>query len=114
MTSSIPNSFNLNDLNKALQNAKDQNTLNAQVEKATEAIIAFEQEIDGPFASKLLAFVAILRLTNFHQYMTEQTIENNNAEQAAVFAHDTAILRTILQNFRQIHCGENDFLATND
>ena len=100
MTSSIPNSFNLNDLNKALQNAKDQNTLNAQVEKATNCI-AFEQEIDGPFASKLLAFVAILRLTNFHQYMTEQTIENNNAEQAAVLAHDTAILRTILQNFRQ-------------
>ena len=112
MTSSIPNSFNLNDLNEALQNAKDQNTLNAQVEKASEAIIAFEQEIDGAFASKLLAFVAILRLTNFHQYMTEQAIKNNDVEQAAVLAHDTAILRTILHNFRHIQCGENDFLTT--
>ena len=88
--------------------------LNAQVEKASEAIIAFEQEIDGPFASKLLSFVSIIRLTNFNQHMTEISLENNNAEQTAVFAHDTAILRTVLQNFRHIHVGENDFLATKD
>ena len=122
MTSSIPDSISMSDLESLAENAQPDvefikksmspNDMQDLVIKDVEDLTdLFENPTLG---YKIVAHYSLFKLFELHNHMHGVAMDENNKESALCFARDAGWLQLMMKGLTDVHCGEGDFMAPSD
>lgn len=123
LTSSIPNSFSSEDLERLLENAPSEETMPTKVEDMDpEQIQEFAAKLvddslqfcDGPLLHKVMALTIISRLIEWHTNIGVTQFEHNATGSGVSWLRDAGKLQAALGQLREVGVGESDFTVPQD
>ena len=132
MTTSVPNSFNPEELAKMLKDAPKEAELGRDhsdrpvtyhdmsqetVERiASEAIDYASERSSGPMVHKVMAAMIISNMINWHSRMHGVILDDEDGCQncALSWARDAGKLQAIMDILFEVNMGDDDFLTPND
>ena len=118
LTSSIPNSFSSEDLERLLENAPTEETMPTKVEDmdpeqiaefATKLVDDSLQFCDGPLLHKVMALTIINRLIEWHTTIGVTEFENDSPENGVSWLRDAGKLQAALSQLREVGVGDSEF-----
>ena len=120
MTSSVPDSFNLDELSAMLENAPQEEELhNANEPKnlspediqriALEAINYASERAPGPVVHKVMVMAIITRMIEWHTHMGMDMFDNDNEESGLCWLRDAGKFQSIMDSLLNITVGDDDF-----
>ena len=120
MTSSIPESFNLDELSKMLETAPQEHELHTSnddkefseedfIRVAEEAIDYASKRIPSPTVHKLMMMVIANKMLCWHNNMAEMQLEEGNTESAAAWYRDAGKFQSLANILTNISVGPDDW-----
>ena len=125
MTASVPESFSMDELSKAMESAPKEEELQAQVnnkeysdeyiEKAASDALDFANElVANPLVHKVMAMMIIHRMIAWHSQVAERMIEDGNTESAICWARDAGKFQSMMDSLTEISITDNDFTCVHN
>ena len=123
LTSSIPNSFSSEDLERLLENAPTEETMPTKVEDmdpdeisdfAAKLVDDSLQYCNGPLLHKVMALTIISRLIEWHTNIGVAQFEHDSPESGVSWLRDAGKLQAALSQLREVGVGDSDFTVPHD
>ena len=130
MTFSVPDSFNMDELEKALElapreedlgravidNSDDDKELTSEyIEKiAQECLEAASEKCPDPLVHKVMAMMIVSRMIAWHNTMAEHQLEEGNRESAACWYRDAGKFQSMMDSFLNISVGPDDYTCSHE
>ena len=127
MTSSIPDSFNLDDLSAMLENAPQEEDLhavadNSDKELTPEYIEGIAQEMlelatekcRDPLVHKVIAMMVIHRMVDWHKHVAIRQLEEGNRESMGAWMRDAGKFQACMDILCNIAVGPDDFTCSQE
>lgn len=124
MTSSIPDSFSMKDLEALASNApreveqevdnSDELTQEQLTEIAQRHTLAALDECNQPIIHKAMLFQILSNMIDWHTRMGESMFEDKETEAGIAWLRDAGKFQSCLSILKEINVGENDFITPND
>ena len=120
MTSSIPNSFSKDDLERMLENAPADptpefdrdDTSEKRLKALAEEVEDFIQErVSGPLGPKVCAFLILGHLMAFHTEVGKERFANGEPESGVSWLRDAGKLQAAMGLLQEIDLGDDDFIS---
>ena len=122
-SSSVPDSFSMDDLEKAMESAPNEELLHATVgcnddkecspdyinHIAQEAIINAGESCPGPLVHKVMMMAICSRMISWHTHMGEMMYEDGNQEAGACWLRDAGKFQSMMDSLVNITVGDDDF-----
>ena len=122
MTSSIPESFNMDQLSELLESAQSEDDLhtaadNSDKELTPEFIEGVAQEVleiatdkcPDPLVHKVLAMMVICRMVDWHKSVAIKQLEDGNQESMGAWMRDAGKFQACMDILTSIAIGPDDF-----
>ena len=122
MTSSIPESFNMDQLSELLESAQSEDDLhtaadNSDKELTPEFIEGVAQEVleiatdkcPDPLVHKVIAMMVICRMVDWHKGVAIKQLEDGNQESMGAWMRDAGKFQACMDILTSIAIGPNDF-----
>jgi hypothetical protein len=122
MTSSIPESFNLDQLSELLESAQSEDDLhtaadNSDKELTPEVIENIAQEVlelatdkcPDPLVHKVIAMMVICRMVDWHKGVAIKQLEDGNQESMGAWMRDAGKFQACMDILTSIAIGPDDF-----
>ena len=119
MTTSIPNSFNPEELEKLMENApQEQETISSDTEDYSpdrihpiveDALNQMAELSPGPLVHKVAALAIVERMYEWHNTMGMKMMEDGDTKAAMCWLRDAGHLQVIFNTLREISVGREDF-----
>ena len=124
-SSSVPDSFSMDELSNMLENApqeEDLHTANQSKELSPEDIERIAQEaIDyaserapGPLVHKVMAMAIITRMIEWHTHMGVDMFDNDNQMSGVCWLRDAGKFQSMMNSLVNISVGDDDFTCDQD
>ena len=128
MTSSIPESFSMDDLEKAMETAPNEELLHATVgcnddkELTPEYIENVAQEVlelatdkcPDPLVHKVIAMMVIHRMVDWHKGVAQRQLDDDNLESMGAWMRDAGKFQACMDILCSIAIGPHDFTCNQD
>lgn len=128
MTSSIPESFSMDDLEKAMETAPSEELLrhtiqdNDDKELTDEFIESVAQEClelatkkcNDPLVHKVMCMMIVSRMVEWHNHCAERQLEDGEVKSAACWYRDAGKFQAMMDSLVNIAIGPNDFTCMHD
>ena len=124
MTSSIPESFSMDDLEKALETAvpdivdihnEDKELSPEFIESvALEALDAATEKCPDPLVHKVMAMMVISRMVDWHKGVAMRQLEEGNRESMAAWMRDAGKFQAVMDILCSIAIGPDDFTCNHE
>ncbi len=123
---SIPDSFNLNDLTELLATAKQEDEIHAEnnddkeyspefimevAEKATKEVL---EEFPSPVMHKAMMVVMLQKMIEWHTNMGVSMFENDDNKSGICWLRDAGKFQAMWDTLHQISLGDDDFLCDHE
>ena len=122
MTSSIPESFNMDQLSELLESAQSEDDLhtaadNSDKELTPEFIESVAQEVleiatdkcPDPLVHKVIAMMVICRMVDWHKGVAIKQLEDGNQESMGAWMRDAGKFQACMDILTSIAIGPDDF-----
>ena len=122
MTSSIPESFNLDQLSELLETAQSEDDMhtaadNSDKELTPEFIEGVAQEVlelatdkcPDPLVHKVIAMMVICRMVDWHKGVATKQLEDGNQESMGAWMRDAGKFQACMDILTSIAIGPDDF-----
>ena len=122
MTSSIPESFNMDQLSELLESAQSEDDLhtaadNSDKELTPEFIEGVAQEVleiatdkcPDPLVHKVIAMMVICRMVDWHKGVAIKQLEDGNQESMGAWMRDAGKFQACMDILTSIAIGPDDF-----
>ena len=127
MTSSIPESFNLDQLSELLESAQSEDDLhtaadNSDKELTPEFIEGVAQEVleiatdkcPDPLVHKVIAMMVICRMVDWHKSVAKAQLEDGNLESMGAWMRDAGKFQACMDILTSIAIGPEDFTCSQE
>jgi len=129
-SSSVPDSFNMDELSAMLENAPQEDDIYAEHcdccnddkdytpefidNVAMEALDLASEKCKDPLVHKVMAMMIVSRMIAWHNSMAEIQLEEGNRESAACWYRDAGKFQSMMDSFVNIGIGPNDHTCIHD
>ena len=127
MTSSIPESFNMDQLSELLESAQSEDDLhtaadNSDKELTPEFIEGVAQEVleiatdkcPDPLVHKVIAMMVICRMVDWHKGVAIKQLEDGNQESMGAWMRDAGKFQACMDILTSIAIGPDDFTCNHE
>ena len=123
MTSSIPDSFSMDELSNMLENAPQEEELHAAekeltpefIEKvAMDALDKATEECPDPITHKVMAMMVISRMVDWHKHVAIRQLEEGNRESMGAWMRDAGKFQAVMDILCSIAIGPDDFTCSQE
>ena len=127
MTSSIPDSFNLDELSAMLETAPQEEDLhavadNSDKELTPEYIESIAQEMlelasekcPDPLVHKVIAMMVICRMVDWHKHVASRQLEEGNEASMGAWMRDAGKFQAMMDSLVNIGVGPDDFTCVQE
>ena len=127
MTSSVPDSFSMDDLEKALETAvpdivdihnednADKELTPEFIEKiANEALEFATDKCPDPLVHKVMAMMIISRMVDWHRNVAKRQLEDGNKPSMGAWMRDAGKFQSIMDILCNIAIGPDDFTCSQE
>ena len=127
MTSSIPESFNMDQLSELLESAQSEDDLhtaadNSDKELTPEFIEGVAQEVleiatdkcPDPLVHKVIAMMVICRMVDWHKGVAIKQLEDGNQESMGAWMRDAGKFQACMDILTSIAIGPDDFTVADE
>ena len=127
MTSSVPDSFSMDELSKALENAPQEEDLHAAadnsekeftpeyIEKiAEEALLFATEKCPDPLVHKVMAMMVICRMVDWHKGVAKKQLEDGNEQSMGAWMRDAGKFQACMDILTSIAIGPEDFTCSQE
>ena len=120
---SIPDSFNLDELSAMLENAPQEEELHATekeltpefIEKvAMDALDKATEECPDPLVHKVMAMTVIHRMIDWHKHVALRQLEEDNQESMGAWMRDAGKFQAVMDILCSIAIGPDDFTCNHE
>ena len=122
MTASVPDSFNLDQLSAALENAPSEDDLHTIADNddkeltpefiesvAEKALDMATQECPDPLVHKVMAMMVIHRMIEWHKGIALKQLEEDNEASMGCWMRDAGKFQAVMDILTNISVGPDDF-----
>ena len=131
MTTSVPDSFNMDDLQKALETAPNEEMLHATVgcndnddnkeltpefieEVAQEMLAAAQAKCPDPLVHKVMAMTIVTRMIEWHRHVALAQLEDGNKDAMGAWMRDAGKFQAVMDILCSIAIGPEDFTCSHE
>ena len=125
MTASVPESFSMDELSKAMESAPKEDQLRENLDKreytqeyieqvADDALEMASNLVKDPLVHKVMAMMIINRMIQWHTIIGEKHLEQGETEAAICWFRDAGKFQSMFDSMIQISVGNNDFTCIHD
>jgi hypothetical protein len=123
MTSSIPDSFNLDELSAMLENAPQEEELHTTekeltpefIEKvAMDALDMATEACPDPLVHKVIAMMVIHRMVDWHKHVASRQLEEGNEASMGAWMRDAGKFQAVMDILCSIAIGPDDFTCSQE
>ena len=127
MTSSVPDSFSMDELSNMLENAPQEEDLhttadNSNKEFTPEYIEGVAQEMlelasekcPDPLVHKVIAMMVICRMVDWHKGVAKSQLEDGNLESMGAWMRDAGKFQACMDILTSIAIGPTDFTCSDE
>ena len=125
MTASVPESFSMDELSKAMESAPKEDELRENLDKreytqeyieqvADDALEMASNLVKDPVVHKVMAMMVINRMVQWHTIIGEKHLEQGETEPAICWFRDAGKFQSMFDSMIQINVGTNDFTCIQD
>ena len=127
MTSSIPESFNMDQLSELLETAQSEDELhtaadNSDKELTPEVIEGIAQEMlelatakcPDPLVHKVMAMMVICRMVDWHKGVAKKQLEDGNEQSMGAWMRDAGKFQACMDILTSIAIGPDDFTCAQE
>ena len=123
MTSSIPDSFSMDELSNMLENAPQEEELHATekeltpefIEKvAMSALDMATEECPDPLVHKVIAMAVISRMVDWHKHVASRQLEEGNEASMGAWMRDAGKFQAVMDILCSIAIGPDDFTCNHE
>ena len=120
---SIPDSFNLDELSAMLENAPQEEELHATekeltpefIEKvAMDALDKATEECPDPLVHKVMAMTVTHRMIDWHKHVALRQLEEDNQESMGAWMRDAGKFQAVMDILCSIAIGPDDFTCNHE
>ena len=126
MTSSIPDSFNLDELSAMLENAPQEEDLHIAADNsdeqefspdrieaiAQECLEAASEKCSDPLVHKVIAMMVICRMVDWHKHIAICQLKEDNEESMGAWMRDAGKFQACMDILTSISVGPDDFTCS--
>ena len=120
MTSAVPESISMDDLNAALESAPAEDELRSNVDKreytqeyieqvASDALDMASDLVKDPLVHKVMAMMIVNRMVTWHTVVGEANLKEGSQDTAICWFRDAGKFQAMLDSLIQITIGDSDF-----
>lgn len=127
MTSSVPDSFSMDELSNMLENAPQEEDLHAAadnsdkeftpefIEKiAQECLEAASEKCPDPLVHKVIAMMVIHRMVDWHKNVALRQLDDDNLESMGAWMRDAGKFQACMDILCNVAIGPNDFTCSQE
>ena len=128
MTSSIPDSFNLDELSAMLENAPQEEDLHTAADNSgkqeftPDRIEAIAQEMlelasekcPDPLVHKVMAMMIVHRMVDWHKHVASRQLEEGNEASMGAWMRDAGKFQAVMDILCSIAIGPDDFTCSQE
>ena len=127
MTSSVPDSFSMDELSNMLENAPQEDDLHAAadnsekeltpefIEKvAMDALDKATEECPDPLVHKVISMMVISRMVDWHKHVASRQLEEGNQESMGAWMRDAGKFQAVMDILCSIAIGPDDFTCSQE
>jgi len=126
MTSSVPDSFSMDELSNMLENAPQEEDLHTAanadkeftpefIEKiAQECLEAASEKCPDPLVHKVMAMMIIHRMVDWHKSVAQRQLDDGNLESMGAWMRDAGKFQACMDILCNIAIGPNDFTCSQE
>ena len=127
-SSSVPDSFSMDDLEKAMESAPNEELLHATVgcnddkefspefieDVATKALEEASELCPDPLVHKVIAMMVISRMVEWHKHVAILQLEEGNRESMGAWMRDAGKFQSVMDILCSIAIGPDDFTCNHE
>ena len=127
MTSSVPDSFSMDELSNMLENAPQEDDLHAAadnsdkgftpefIEKiAQECLEAASEKCPDPLVHKVMAMMVVHRMVAWHKSVALRQLDDDNLESMGAWMRDAGKFQAVMDILCSIAIGPEDFTCSHE
>ena len=127
MTSSVPDSFSMDELSNMLENAPQEDDLHTAtdnsdkeltpeyIEKvAQECLEAASEKCPDPLVHKVIAMMVICRMVDWHKGVAQRQLDDDNLESMGAWMRDAGKFQACMDILTSIAIGPEDFTCSQE
>ena len=127
MTSSVPDSFSMDELSNMLENAPQEDDLHAAadnsdksftpefIEKiAQECLEAASEKCPDPLVHKVMAMMVVHRMVDWHKSVALRQLDDDNLESMGAWMRDAGKFQAVMDILCSIDIGPEDFTCSHE
>ena len=132
MTSSVPDSFSMDELSNMLENALHEEDLHAEncscndcddkqeftpefIERvAQETLEAASERCPDPLVHKVMAMMVISRMVDWHKHVAQRQLDEGNLESMGAWMRDAGKFQGVMDILCNIAIGPDDFTCSHE
>ena len=125
---SVPDSFNIDQLEEMLETAPNEELLHATVgcnddkeltseyieNVAQEALEFATEKCHDPLVHKVMAMMIVCRMIDWHKHVAQRQLDDGNIECMAAWMRDSGKFQSVMDILCSIAIGENDFTCNHE
>lgn len=127
-SSSVPDSFSMDDLEKAMETAPNEEMLHATIgcnddkeftpefiEKiAQECLEAASEKCPDPLVHKVIAMMVICRMVDWHKSVAHRQLDDDNLESMGAWMRDAGKFQACMDILTSVAIGPEDFTCSQE
>ena len=127
MTSSVPDSFSMDELSNMLENAPQEEDLHAFADNsdkeltpeviesiAQEALELATEKCPDPLVHKVMAMMVICRMVDWHKGVAKKQLEDGNEQSMGAWMRDAGKFQACMDILTSIAIGPDDFTVADE
>ena len=127
MTSSVPDSFSMDELSNMLENAPQEEELHAAAENsdksltpeqiediAQEALDFASEKCDDPLVHKVIAMKVIHNMIQWHKTVSEKQYADGHAASGGAWGRDAGKFQAVMDILCNVTVGPDDFTCADE
>ena len=130
MTSSVPDSFSMDELSNMLENAPQEEDLHAEncgcndckqeytpeyIEKiAQECLELASEKCSDPLVHKVMAMMVMSRMTDWHISVAQRQLDDGNLQSMGAWMRDAGKFQAVMDILCNVSVGPDDFTCSHE
>ena len=123
MTSSVPDSFSMDELSNMLENAPQEEELHATEKELTPEFIEkvamdvldkASEECPDPLVHKVIAMMVISRMVDWHKHVAQRQLDEGNITSMGAWMRDAGKFQSVMDILCSIAIGPDDFTCNHE